>query len=41
MRSGSVLAGDVIMNEQSPVILCVDDEEAYLRLLEDILVRGG
>ncbi|PJC75897.1 MAG: two-component system response regulator [Syntrophobacterales bacterium CG_4_8_14_3_um_filter_58_8] len=29
------------MNSQNPVILCVDDDEASLNLLEDILVLGG
>ena len=29
------------MNSQNPVILCVDDDEASLKLLEDILVLGG
>ena len=29
------------MNLQNPVILCVDDEEVNLRLLETILVRDG
>lgn len=29
------------MNARSPVILCVDDEETYLTLLEEMLVYGG
>ena len=29
------------MNSQNPVILCVDDEEANLKLLENILVPRG
>jgi len=29
------------MNSQNPVILCVDDDEASLNLLEDILVLGS
>ena len=29
------------MNQLKPVILCVDDEEANIKLLEDILVPRG
>ena len=29
------------MNPRNPVILCVDDEEANLKLLENILVPRG
>jgi putative two-component system response regulator len=31
----------VIMDSRNPVVLCVDDDEASLQLLEDLLVQAG